>query len=52
MDLRGFCQIVGDEEEAYEFLEINNLIRNVPPGELEYLSFLFTLLISNVVQKT
>ena len=37
MDLSGFCQVVGSEQEAYEFLEVNNLIRSVPPGEFSLL---------------
>ena len=32
MDLPGFCQVVGNEEEALDFLETNGLIRSVPPG--------------------
>ena len=33
MDLAGFCQVVGSEQEALDFLETNDLIRTVPPGE-------------------
>ncbi len=33
MDLYEFCRIVGDEEESFEFLQANGLIRQDPPGD-------------------
>ena len=33
MDLYEFCRIVGDEEESFEFLQANGLIRQDAPGD-------------------
>ena len=38
MDLAGFCQVVGNEQEALEFLEANNIIRRVPPGKFSIIN--------------